>query len=331
MNSPHYPIYIVSRHRADTRLTSKHLEAMNVPYRIIVEQDDYEAYAAVIDANKILVLPELYQENYDSGDDLGRTQSVGSGPARNFAWDQAAKLGAPRHWVVDDNIRGFFRFNRNNYYKVLGGVFFRAMEDFCDRYENIAMAGPNYAMFQPRRVPTKPFVLNTRVYSCNLIQTDLPYRWRCRYNEDTDLSLRILKDGHCTVQFNAFLQMKMPTQTVKGGNTEEIYALGTGPKTAMLVRHHPDVARIVNKFGRIHHSVDYRPFRKNALRRRPSAVVASGVDEYGMKLIFTDMGPAQGGNKPREGHERSQGSPAVSHSDILKVPGSSLPNESSND
>lgn len=284
---PRYPLYIVSRHRAETRYTSKALERMGVPYRIIVEQDDYKAYTAVIDAEKVLILPTRYQKNYDVGDDLGRTQSVGSGPARNFAWDHAAGLGAARHWVMDDNILDFWRFNRNRFAKVLSSAFFRPMEDFCDRYENVAMAGPNYFMFASRRAVSKPFVLNTRIYSCNLIQTSSPYRWRCRYNEDTDLSLRMLKDGLCTVLFNAFLQYKLTTQTVKGGNTEEIYALGTGPKTAMLAKHHPDVTRIVYKFGRIHHSVNYRPYRKNALRRRSSVVIDSGVNDYGMVLQKT--------------------------------------------
>ena len=44
---------------------------------------------------------------------------------------------------------------------------------------------------------------HSRIYSCNLIRTDIPYRWRGRYNEDTILSLDILRGGHCTLLFNA--------------------------------------------------------------------------------------------------------------------------------
>lgn len=32
-----------------------------------------------------------------------------------------------------------------------------------------------------------------RAFPCILIQNDIPFRWRGRYNEDTDLSLRALK------------------------------------------------------------------------------------------------------------------------------------------
>ena len=108
--------------------------------------------------------------------------------------------------------------------------------------------------------------MNTRIYSCLLIQNDIPYRWRGRYNEDTDLCLRVLKDGNCTIQFNAFLQEKLQTQTLKGGNTEDFYSKeGTYPKSKMLEDLHPDVAKIVWKFNRWHHHVDYKVFKKNKL------------------------------------------------------------------
>lgn len=71
--------------------------------------------------------------------------------------------------------------------------------------------------------PIPPYVANTKLYSCNLIRTDLPMRWRGRYNEDVILAIDILKAGWCTCQFNAFLQQKMVTQALPGGNTTELY------------------------------------------------------------------------------------------------------------
>ena len=46
------------------------------------------------------------------------------------------------------------------------------------------------------------FVKNTRIYSTLLISNNCKHRWRGRYNEDTDICLRVLKDGDCTIQFN---------------------------------------------------------------------------------------------------------------------------------
>jgi len=284
--NPKYPIYVVSKGRWESRLTIKALESTGVPYHVVIERQEYPQYSAVIGSDKILILDPQYQEDYDPCDDLGFTKSKGPGAARNFVWDHSIKSGFAWHWVMDDNIREFWRLYRNRKIDVSDGAIFRCMENFVERYENVAMAGPNYWMFARQNQELPPFILNTRIYSCNLIRNDTPYRWRGRYNEDTDLSLRMLKDGWCTVQFNAFLQVKMTTQTVKGGNTEAFYAKeGTRPKSEMQVKLHPDVSKLVYRFGRIHHHVDYRPFKKNRLIRKPGIVIPEGVNNYGMKLV----------------------------------------------
>ena len=282
--NPRFPVYIVSKGRAGTRLTSNYLEYLRVPYRIVVEARERDAYAKHIDARKILVLDKKFQHEYDTCDNLGDTKSKGPGAARNFAWAHAIKSGAEWHWAMDDNIRSFRRFNHNEKVKVSNGGMFRAMEDFVLRYKNIAMAGPNYYMFVAARDSVPPYVLNTRIYSCNLIRNSLPFRWRGRYNEDTDLSLRILKAGWCTVQFNAFLQEKTTTQHMRGGNSDDFYFKeGTLNKSRMQVQLHPDVSRLTYKFSRIHHHVDYSVFRQILI---PNGKLPKGINEYEMRLTI---------------------------------------------
>jgi len=283
--NPRFPLYIVSKGRWDSRLTSNFLECTNVDYYIVIEEQEYKQYSSVIDKRKVLVLDKQYQRDYNPCDKLGDTKSKGPGPARNFAWDHSIQNGFGWHWVMDDNIRRFYRLNKN-IIKVMGdGTNFYCMEDFVLRYENIAMAGPNYEMFVPRKYKVPPFILNTRIYSCNLIRNDMLFRWRGRYNEDTDLSLRMLKAGWCTVQFNVFLQGKVPNQTLKGGNTKEFYDKeGTLPKSQMQARMHPDVSKLVWKFNRWHHHVDYRPFKENKLIRKKDAIIPKGTNDYGMVL-----------------------------------------------
>lgn len=282
--NPRWPIYIVSKGRAGAQLTSRHLHEMGVPHTVVVEAAEAEAYRAqAAPSATIIVLDPRYQAEYETCDDLGTTKGPGPGPARNFAWDHALAAGAAWHWVMDDNIDGFFRIYRNRFYRAGDGTILRCMEDFADRYRNVAMAGPQYFMFVARKSKAPPFVTNTRIYSCNLIRNDVPYRWRGRYNEDTDLSLRMLKDGWCTVQYNAFLQYKVPTQSMRGGNTDEFYAReGTLPKSQMLAQLHPDVARVAWRFGRWHHYVDYSPFKATPLRRRPGVTIEPGRNDYGM-------------------------------------------------
>jgi hypothetical protein len=266
----------------------KVLESIGVPYHVIVEDQEYDLYAEQLGEHRLLVLDKQFQEDYEKCDDLGMTKSPGSGPARNFAWAHAIETGHAWHWTMDDNIQEFYRLSRNRKIRMADGTFFKAMEDFVLRYENIAMAGPNYEMFAKRRQKIPPFVPNTRIYSCNLIRCDVPFRWRGRWNEDTILSLDMLKAGWCTILFNAFLQNKMATQKLKGGNTELYQSAGTKVKSQMIIDTHPDVSEVVWKFNRWHHYVDYRPFRRNKLIRKPDAEIPQGVNNYGLSLKKID-------------------------------------------
>ena len=269
---PRYPVYIISKGRWNSRLTSKALERMRVPYSIVIEPQEYEEYAKVIKPEKILVLPFS---------DLGQ----GSIPARNWIWEHSISIGAKKHWILDDNIEAFNRLNRNIKPEVETGAIFCAAEDFVDRYENVALAGFNYYSFCKSTDKVPPFYLNTRIYSCILIDNSINYRWRGRYNEDTDLSLRVLKDGYCTVLFNAFLAGKVTTMRMKGGNTDQLYVDDGRKKMAeALVEMHPDVTKVVWKFNRWQHQVDYKPFKKNTLILKKDVVIPDGNNEYNMVL-----------------------------------------------
>ena len=265
--NPQFPLFIPTKGRYKTNFTATYLDYMGVPYRLIVEPDEYDLYLQNIkDEKKIIVLDMEIKKKYEYCDDKGIDIPTGGGPARNFIWDIAKKEGHEWHWIMDDNIKSFRILNHNEKVKVRNGKIFKAMEDFVLRYKNVYMAGPHYTFFHPARLKKPPFFLNSRIYSCNLIKTDIPFRWRGRFNEDTILSLDILKAGYCTILFNMFLQEKSTTQTVKGGN-EELYANGTLEKSNMLVREHPDVSKLTRKYGRWHHHVDYKKFQQPLVRK----------------------------------------------------------------
>jgi hypothetical protein len=285
MPNPRFPIYIPSKSRADIATTPRFLDSINVPYRLVIEEQQYDSYSEFFPKDKLIILDPKYKETFDPLMELKEGQSTGSGPARNFIWDHSIKEGHKFHWTMDDNITLFARFHQNQRIPVGDGTCFYAMEDFVLRYKNIGMAGPDYWMFTPSRSKLPPYLINTRIYSCNLIRNDLPFRWRGRYNEDTILSLDMLKAGWATVQFYAFLQYKLTTQTLKGGNTEAFYAEeGTLPKTKMLVDAHPDVSKLVWKFGRWHHYVDYKPFKSLGLIRDENVALPTD-NVYKMKKV----------------------------------------------
>lgn len=288
-----YPIYVVSKGRPTQCYTSRYLSQMEVKHFVVVEPSEIELYKINLDNNyaTLVELDMSYKDNYDTFDDLGDTKSKGAGAARNFCWEHSMKNGHKWHWVMDDNTNeGFHYMNNNKKQKCRTGAMFRACEHFVDRYENIAIAGLNYSKFCKESDKTPPFVLNTRIYSYLLIRNDIPYRWRGRYNEDTDLSLRVLKDNYCTVQFNAFLAGKCTTQVISGGNTEEFYSKeGTLPKSKMLENMHSDVAKVVWKFNRWHHQVDYSGFKQQLKRREDIEINDSNlVNNFGMIVIDTN-------------------------------------------
>lgn len=283
---PRFPVYIPSKSRAEVATTPRVLTEMGVPFRIIVEEQQVDDYARFFPPEVLLTLDPEFQRNYEALDDIGLSKSMGPGPARNFAWEHSISEGAEWHWVMDDNILHFGRLHQNRRIRVGDGLCFHAMEEFSLRYSNIGMSGPHYWSFAPARSKLPPFITGTRVYSCNLIRNDLPQRWRGRYNEDTILSLDMLKAGWNTVQFYAFLQNKLRTQVMKGGNTEAFYAKeGTFLKSDMLVKAHPDVARHVRRYGRDHHYVDYDRWRNSPLIPRDD--YEAKPDLYRMRLEST--------------------------------------------
>lgn len=274
--NPRYPIYIPSYKRWDTLYTCKTLDYMQVPYLLVVQPDQFLKYAAVVNSRKILQLPKPW---WKPGEGLIH--------ARNWIWQHAKDQGAKRFWQLDDNIRWFYRCTNNMKIPVNSGTIFRAAEDFVDRYANIGQAGFQYDYLAKRKQRLNPFVLNTRIYSCTLNLTALPFRYELMYNDDTDMSLQVLKAGYCTILFQAFLCGKVPTMTMNGGNAD-IYKAAIDGRLKMaeaLAKKHPDVVRVVDKWNRAQHSVDYSSFKSNELILKKGVQVKHGVNEYGMELI----------------------------------------------
>jgi len=288
MNNNPPPIYVISKGRHGSLMTSRLLAKLGCrPHHLVVEPQEMADYTSALKYRgiehvvKLCELDIRYKDIYTYCDAYGTTKPTGSGPARNFAWEHSIGLGASRHWIIDDNIRALTRLRGSKKTNVgRGGAarFFTEMEQYCDRFSNLAMAGPHgYIFVCAWQSHAIPMVFNTRCYSFILIRNDIPFRWRGRYNEDTILSLDVLKAGWCTLQFKSHLMKKASTQKCRGGNTDTVYAIdqggimglvtskgyrigGTVEKSKMLARMHPDVTSVVIRYGRVHHVVDYSRF-----------------------------------------------------------------------
>ena len=182
MHNPEHPVYIISKGRADSMITSKSLSRMKVPHYIIIEPQDETLYENALDTFNIRQWVTLIVAPFSNHGD-------GPGRARNYAWDHSISIGAEKHWVMDDNISDFYRLHKNLRIRVESGILFYICEQFIDRFENVPVSGLQYRFFIAPNQKYPPFVKNTRIYSCLLIDNACKHRWRGRYNEDTILSL----------------------------------------------------------------------------------------------------------------------------------------------
>lgn len=273
---PRYPIFVPSKGRHESGHTARFLLRDGTPFRLVVEPAERDAYARAYGAKNVVVLP--WDNPPGTPDGLIK--------ARNWIRDLATSEGFERHWQLDDNILRVRRWYRGRRIPCASGPAFAAIEDFVDRYENVAIAGLNYQMFciAPE---TPPFYLNVHVYSCTLILNSIPYRWRLALNDDTDLCLQALAGGWCTLLFSVFMAEKLRTMVVKGGNTDALYR-GDGRlrMAKMLERAWPHVVETKRRFKRPQHVVRgaWRGF-DTPLRLKPGVDLSKlAPNEYGLEL-----------------------------------------------
>jgi len=256
---PRCPIYIISKGRPNC-ITAASLDRLGANYQIVVEPSEMALYQ------------KIWGDRVVTGDfDVNSGCSI---PVRNFVNNELANHD--RYWLMDDNIEEFYIMNNNQKYVSRTDTMFRVVEDFTQRFTNVGQAGLNYHSFAKKTDQVPPYYINTRIYSCTLMYRDLEgvrddngQMWRGRFNEDTDLSLRILKAGYTTILMNGFLAGKITTQRVRGGNTDSVYTDGDDRLgfAQSLHEQHPDCVKVTKKFGRWHHHVNYGIFKEKPKER----------------------------------------------------------------
>jgi hypothetical protein len=273
MNRSQFPVYVISKGRSDCCLTADFFLHDNVDFKLVIEPQEKPLYLKKYPKELLLVLPFS---------NLG----LGGIPARNWVWEHAKASGAARHWIFDDNIRKIRHMHNSKRIPCNTNAALFCCETFGDRYKNIGIYGLNYTMFVVPYNNPPPFYQNVHVYSALCIDNSLPFRWRGRYNEDTDLCLQVLSAGLCTVLFNAFSIDKVRTQTMKGGNTTELYQNDGRLKMARsLERLWPGVVSTKRRFGRPQHHI------KNAWGKFDTVLIPKTTEiKKPLKLVLVACG-----------------------------------------
>lgn len=265
--APRFPVYIPTRGRPDKQLTAKKLLAIGIRPTLVVEDAEYDVYANANPECLVLVWPQRYMDEYERTPELDPHPTTGA--AHNFAWDHSREAGFSHHWIMDDNIQGFwYRTDKGRYNGKPTTEHFRWHEALMLRYRNLA----GFALGLGHTFGSKPFTLNTRLYCATLYRNDLHeygIRWRRGLNDDTIVSLDILKTRYwCTAESHVLGIQKVQTTRAKrlpGGMTDFYADGGFIRKAAEAVRCHPDCVKVANRYGRVHHQIDYRQFTQQLI------------------------------------------------------------------
>lgn len=222
-------IYILSLGRFEYLDTAKALEQMKQKYTIVVEPFEFE----------------LYQDRM-KGFEYGTVLSCetnfhelkeGSKHVRNWIHRLNIKNGSSHYWLLDDNMKGFYRHYKNQYCKILDGSCFYFLENLQQKFENVAICGMAYKSDTPAIDKKRSHLnVNSKVYSTFLIDVekcspllDVSMNlWRGKYNEDIILCIDSLKKGLSTFNTSQYLCDKMTTGKRKGGNQKDLYKNGKG-------------------------------------------------------------------------------------------------------
>lgn len=261
-----FPVYIPTRGRPQIQLTADALIQLGITPTLVVEDAEADAYMKHNPQCRVEVWPQRYMDEYEKTPELDPHPTTGA--AHNFAWDHSRELGYSHHWIMDDNIKFFLIRHNNRRARVGNAKAFLWNEQFIQKWQNLA--GIALAMSPFMRGNT--FHLNTRLYCCTLYRNDLDQygiKWRRGLNDDTIVSLDILKTGYwCTAENRAIGIMKVGTSRkgrLAGGMTDFYAQGGFIKKSAELVRLHPDCARTTVRFNRIHHYVDFSQFTQQLI------------------------------------------------------------------
>jgi hypothetical protein len=200
-------IYIPSKGRGSNCLTANLLSREHLPFKIVVEPIDFDAYRAIYDETTILKLPK---------------DNMGIAYARNWIKQYSKENGESFHWQIDDDIKKFMI--RNNGKNVISTAehCLGLIEREVSKYSNVGAAAPIYSTFAFSKTTDHSY--NGQVCSCVYLNNETSAEWRDETIDDTDYSMQMLADNHwVTILFNRLLIDTVPTLAQSGGLTDIHY------------------------------------------------------------------------------------------------------------
>lgn len=270
-------IYIISKGRPQCT-TAKTLTNMHYKGEWFIvcgnNDDTVEEYKKNWGEDRVIVF-DWYEEikHTDPMDNFGfEKKASGACPVRNATKRISRERGEKRHWQFDDDYNGFYRYN----HELNKNVRIRSGKKFFNELYRLAEFGYNANLsnvgFCPSTIEAKQAdrkLFAKRVFNAHNLLSDETYiPWVGRMNDDTINALNVWRNGGIEISFK-YMQMNMEaSQQEKGGLTDLYKQDGTVRKTAYAIMACPGCVKLVNRFGRYHHSVDWESIAPKLISER---------------------------------------------------------------
>lgn len=192
-------------------------------------------------------------------------EKMGSGavPVRNATRALSEARGEKRHWQFDDDYVNFYaksKVDGKQKDRALQGVeFFERLSMLSDFARSACLGNVGFAVKAESR-PDTVFKFRKRVFNAHNMPSNAEsfMRWRGRMNDDLVNALESWRMGKIELSL-LFMYIDMrDTQAESGGNTEIYQAHGTVRKAAYAILIDPLNVKLVVKYGRYHHRVNWR-------------------------------------------------------------------------
>lgn len=260
-------IYIISKGRPQCH-TAKTLQRIDYPGEWFIVCGNNDETLGQYLAN----WGEEHVKVFDWYDEVKRTDTMdnfgfdsmpsGACPVRNATAEISQRRGERRHWQLDDDYTGFQVFDAKTGKrphcdgKELA-EYMEAIAEFADR------CGLSNCGFPPSTIETfrdGALGLARRVFNAHNLPSggELFVPWRARLNDDLINAVNVWRTGRSELSVKCLAMNMPPTQSEGGGLTDIYQDEGTVRKTAYAVMAAPGQVKLVDRFGRYHHSADWR-------------------------------------------------------------------------
>lgn len=259
-------IYIISKGRPHCT-TAETLTNMNYKGEWFIvcgnNDDTLNDYKAKW-GNKVLVF-DWFEEvkRSDLLDNFGvEKMSSGAVPVRNAACKISKDRGELRHWQFDDDYNSFYTIRKElgkpKHRKLTGNEFERKLYSIAAFGLRANLANAGFAVSAETR-PESVFKVTKRVFNAHNMPSGgkLFTRWRGRTNDDLINAIETWRKGNAEMAFRFMYMSMKATQSEKGGNTDLYKAHGTVRKAAYAILIEPKAVKLLVKYGRYHHAVQW--------------------------------------------------------------------------